>query len=359
MLSRSGAACLLALALALGPRAGAQVPVIRPVEGLGMAGVTHDPRVGDIERHYTIGNVTAATYTLFVNSEIGDSTDPSKPPRRGSDQRMIRFVDDSVGHRVNFIFGTGDPTYFPGSTIFLSKAMLEELKAVGKTSAIIADLPAGSSPLGFLSSAGARQYYRGDLTRAGRTTVSVIVNNEPVSLPAIETRGHLTVGGSTDDVDIVTFDNAAWPLTLRDSSNSGIWQLTEITLPPNGEPPPVAASLAKTCRAEVHGIYFAFASAALMPESDPTLRGIAKLLSDNPSWLVTIEGHTDSIGRRAANLTLSKLRAAAVRAALVSRFSVSGSRLTATGFGDTRPVTSNATIEGRARNRRVELSRKC
>jgi outer membrane protein OmpA-like peptidoglycan-associated protein len=117
--------------------------------------------------------------------------------------------------------------------------------------------------------------------------------------------------------------------------------------------------MAKTCRAEVHGIYFSFASAKLVPESDAALEEIAHLLAANPTWVVTIEGHTDSIGTHTSNLDLSKRRAAAVRDALVARFGVPPGRLLDAGFGDSSPIESNTTIEGRARNRRVELSRKC
>ena len=84
----------------------------------------------------------------------------------------------------------------------------------------------------------------------------------------------------------------------------------------------MSLDLGKTCRAEVHGIYFAFGSAKLVGESDLALSEISKVLAANPAWVVTVEGHTDSIGTHAANLDLSKRRAAAVRDALVTRFGV-------------------------------------
>jgi OOP family OmpA-OmpF porin len=59
------------------------------------------------------------------------------------------------------------------------------------------------------------------------------------------------------------------------------------------------------------------------------------------------------------NQKLSEQRAEAVRQALVARFGIAASRLTAQGFGLTRPVESNAAFEGRARNRRVEVARPC
>jgi len=235
---------------------------------------------------------------------------------------------------------------------------------------IVGDAPPGAFN-GIIAMLGAdRQYYRGDLTRVGPTTVSVIINDTPTPLPGIEARGHLTVAGQTDDVDLVTFDNPAWPVMLKWSSQGRSYQLTEIQLPDSGSEGRgrsrgrIAAMSgamggAKCGRAEVHGIYFAFASATLVPASDPALREIATLMTSNPTWVVTIEGHTDSIGTKASNLDLSNRRAAAVRDALIKRFNVPAARLQSVGFGDTKPVTTNATIEGRARNRRVELARKC
>jgi outer membrane protein OmpA-like peptidoglycan-associated protein len=354
-------------ALALAVSAHAQAPTIRPIDGLIMTGVVHEER-GDIESTYGISSVTPTTYEFDISSFIPSSTDTSKIVH-GSISRTVRFADDSGAHRVNIIFVTDDPPIFPGSTIDLSKAMLAELKSTGKTSAIVADLPPGAFKSVIAAFGTVRHYYRGDLTRVGTTSISVIVDNKATMLPAIESRGHLTVGGETDDVDIFTFDNPDWPLTLKWSSQGRLFQLTEIEFPAKGTEQhgpglkghlaAMSADLKKACRTEIHGIHFAFGSAALTPESDPTLGEIAQLMADNPTWAVTIEGHTDSIGTRASNLDLSKRRAAAVVNALVTRYHVSAARLSSAGFGDTRPVAPNSTIEGRARNRRVELARQC
>jgi OOP family OmpA-OmpF porin len=83
------------------------------------------------------------------------------------------------------------------------------------------------------------------------------------------------------------------------------------------------------------------------------------VLRQHPDWVLAIEGHTDSIGGAASNQVLSERRVAAVREALVRRYGVPPARLVARGFGLTRPIAPNATLEGRARNRRVELARQC
>jgi OOP family OmpA-OmpF porin len=119
----------------------------------------------------------------------------------------------------------------------------------------------------------------------------------------------------------------------------------------------VEEKLNTTGRAEVYGIYFDFAKATIRPESEPVLKDIADVMAKNPSWKLSVEGHTDNIGGAAANQDLSTRRAAAVRQVLVDRYHVEPGRLTPAGFGASRPKDTNDTLEGRARNRRVELAR--
>jgi outer membrane protein OmpA-like peptidoglycan-associated protein len=116
-------------------------------------------------------------------------------------------------------------------------------------------------------------------------------------------------------------------------------------------------SLAKTGRADVYSIYFAFNSDEIREESEPTLQEIADVLRRHPDWKLAIEGHTDSIATDAYNLQLSQKRAAAVKNALVSKKDITSPRLTTAGFGESRPKDTNDTLDGRARNRRVELVR--
>ncbi len=89
----------------------------------------------------------------------------------------------------------------------------------------------------------------------------------------------------------------------------------------------------------------------------PVLKEIADAMITNPSWKLSVEGHTDNIGGDAYNLDLSNRRAAAVKQALGERYHIAPDRLTTVGYGASRPKESNDTLEGRARNRRVELVR--
>jgi len=104
-----------------------------------------------------------------------------------------------------------------------------------------------------------------------------------------------------------------------------------------------------------HGILFDSGSAVIKGESCKTLAEIGGLLTDNPELKLSIEGHTDSDGNEASNLALSQKRADAVRTYLTATYKVDGERLGTKGWGETKPIDTNDTPEGKANNRRVEL----
>lgn len=111
-------------------------------------------------------------------------------------------------------------------------------------------------------------------------------------------------------------------------------------------------------RVALYGIYFDFDKSDVKPESDPTLKEIAKLLSENPKLNLYVVGHTDNVGDYNYNMKLSQARADAVVKMLVSKYNVNKNRLTSAGVGPLAPVTTNDTEEGKAKNRRVELIKK-
>lgn len=103
-----------------------------------------------------------------------------------------------------------------------------------------------------------------------------------------------------------------------------------------------------------HNVLFNSSSDQFRDSSYAALDSLAARLLAHPAWHLTIEGHTDSSGIPAKNRLLSQRRADAIRSYLLTK-GVTPDRLTAIGYGSTRPVADNRTVAGRAANRRVEL----
>jgi outer membrane protein OmpA-like peptidoglycan-associated protein len=117
-----------------------------------------------------------------------------------------------------------------------------------------------------------------------------------------------------------------------------------------------AEEINKSGRVAVYGIQFDTGKAEIKPESEKVLAEIVTLLGNQADWKLRVEGHTDSVGAKAANQALSQQRAQAVVAWLAAH-GIDKARLAAQGFGDSKPVADNSSEEGRARNRRVELAK--
>jgi outer membrane protein OmpA-like peptidoglycan-associated protein len=117
----------------------------------------------------------------------------------------------------------------------------------------------------------------------------------------------------------------------------------------------LADEIDKTGKVAVYGIYFDSDSADIKPESKDTLAEISKLLALRPELALYVDGHTDNEGTEEYNQTLSGERAQAVVDALVAQFGITADRVASRGFGESKPVAANDSVEGRAWNRRVEL----
>jgi OOP family OmpA-OmpF porin len=127
--------------------------------------------------------------------------------------------------------------------------------------------------------------------------------------------------------------------------------------PPPPPPPAKAPAPAPRPTAEkivLRGVNFDFDKATIRPDAKVILDEAATQLSKNPDVRVSVEGHTDSVGKDAYNQKLSERRAGSVKSYLVGK-GVSESRLSTVGYGESKPVASNNTKDGRALNRRVEL----
>ncbi|WP_030540138.1 OmpA family protein [Sphingobium sp. DC-2] len=102
------------------------------------------------------------------------------------------------------------------------------------------------------------------------------------------------------------------------------------------------------------GITFSYDSAAVQPQFQPTLNDVASVLAQYPKTYIDVYGHTDSDGTDAYNQALSERRAQSV-ADYLTTHGVQSARIATRGFGETQPIASNATEEGKASNRRVEI----
>jgi len=105
-------------------------------------------------------------------------------------------------------------------------------------------------------------------------------------------------------------------------------------------------------------INFDFDKSVIKSQYYPGLNDVVQIMNTYSYLNVEVEGHTDSVGSDAYNQKLSQRRANAVKDYLVNKGGINPSRLTTVGYGESKPVNSNATKEGRAKNRRVELTPK-
>jgi len=120
-------------------------------------------------------------------------------------------------------------------------------------------------------------------------------------------------------------------------------------------PDQMKSALASTCHVALVGVLFDFNKSTLQPASDGILTQVSTLMKANPTLNVEIQGHTDNVGADAYNQTLSEARARSVMTWL-TQHGVAAARMTAKGYGKTKPVADNNSDEGRMKNRRVEIA---
>jgi outer membrane protein OmpA-like peptidoglycan-associated protein len=227
---------------------------------------------------------------------------------------------------------------------------------------------ASASPIGGLLSL-PRERYKGALRRisAGPEGFPLLVNGTRTEVPALHVRGSFANGLRGTEWEVWVQADSAHPLLLKSVLQGEVFQMVRADLPAElparsgilDDGKGMEGALEESCRVELPGVYFAFGTAAIDPISDRALARLASVLAHHPDWTFTVEGHTDSVGTAAANQALSRRRAEAVRARLAERHGLDTHTWDAVGYGPNRPRESNATIEGRARNRRVELVRDC
>jgi outer membrane protein OmpA-like peptidoglycan-associated protein len=306
---------------------------------------------GDYEMVVEISDVTAEAVTQTAHL---DGKDASGVHRRLAIPRIVT-VADLESSRVQVLgFHSDDPARVNGTTsLGPSRGIIRSLRQSGETA---------YSFLNFVN----QGIVSGTLRQSGATIrFPVLLNGRRVELEAIHATGQMALGGVTRPFETVLLDHPRFPLSLRVAygPRGGAIpfepefqrEIVRIDLPRDTPASAAATSLGKTCRLEVPGIYFDFNLATLKPESKRGLEDMAGVLQQLEKRSFVIEGHTDGIGSDRYNDELSARRAEAVRSALVRDYGVAGARLETAGLGERRPIESNDTLAGRARNRRVEL----
>jgi outer membrane protein OmpA-like peptidoglycan-associated protein len=292
-----------------------------------------------------------AESTLTFTSVTPDIVSVSYASTRGLlVTRNIQTADRQNANVYVLGYAQNMPLVIPGSTSMgISGAALLELRNTGKTA---------------LSLAYDAQLSRidGQLKLAEKEIkFPLMVENQVVQVPALHATGTFSVGDKTGIGDFYFLDNKNNPLMLQSTIQFN-WEkqlrserIVRVTAGASMHSA-MEQSLSTLRKYDVYGLHFDFDKATLRPESAKLIKDIATTLKNNPSWTLQINGHTDSIGDTEYNRKLSAERAASVGSALVA-LGVANARLATGGFGETQPKGNNATLDGRALNRRVELLR--
>lgn len=228
----------------------------------------------------------------------------------------------------------------PDAPAFDSATLVDALSLVGQPASFV--YTGGNYRLrGFVANEAAKASVEAAL-RSALGEITVPISNE------LEIRNVSAEGSSVSGPSSVPPLSSVPPISSGPIASTIPAEPTEVTAEE-------AAIVEKINQAiALEGITFTTSSARLTGESTATLDRVAASLNESPDLSVRIEGHTDNIGLPASNLTLSQQRADAVKTYLVTK-GISADRLTATGFGQERPVAENTTSTGRAQNRRIEF----
>jgi outer membrane protein OmpA-like peptidoglycan-associated protein len=326
-------------------------------------------KYGDVEIRDTIGSIDESTVTTA-------STTPEYKDDNGTTARASTHTNKncnadylSAGSYITVNSSRLPPLLHDMTRFRLSDKTFQEIKSTGQTKFTYVDISDFRNGVKLT-------HEGGTMRRAEAQDVKypMIVNDQRVDLPVIHLMGDILPIGkypgpadqrpSKSDGELFVLDDPADPLVLNWRLKNQLFhngnfrvEVIKINFPVAKPENVLEKQLTQEKRAVTYGIYFDFNKDTLKPESEPVLKEIAQAMTDNPDWKLTVEGHTDNIGGDTYNLDLSKRRAAAVKQALVTQYNIAPDRLQTGGFGASRPVETNDTLEGRARNRRVELVR--
>jgi outer membrane protein OmpA-like peptidoglycan-associated protein len=355
-------------------------PVIPVVKGLKIGWAWHGDSVeGDYTPYFLVTQANADVVSGFADAYKNGRD--GKKETVNIDTQMSRSTM-RTGRIYRQIWISTDPLVMNNTTsMMLSSAVYTDIIKSGSSPLTVVDAPhfdegAGGAMTMITSLARALMSdstatgtpYSGTMKRVepGVTPFAVLINNRLVNLPVIHVAGTLRHEGETYRADYRILADSTLPLVLAADSaeltgaehQQRGGRVISIDYPDTGMVHRMEDDLAARRPVEIYNIYFDFNSAAITSASDSALQMIGTIMQRHPDWHLTVTGHTDSIGGTGqGNRVLSTHRAEAVRQVLSTKYGVAASRLTTAGAGNSAPLATNSTLEGRARNRRVELLR--
>ncbi len=272
---------------------------------------------------FTIGLLTLAGSAFAQEDEAGCKDHPmfTRMPNY-----LITHCDDQEFSVHEFPMATGDPKKIEGHLWIMDFGLKEGVKANGP-------LQIGRNYWNVMAAKGGKRIVE-NIDSGGGSMVATMPGPK----------------GTTIWLEL-SIANSGEMFTLYVLQEEGMRQDVVLTASD------MAEALAKSGTVTLNNILFDTGKATIKPESETPLNTVIELLKGDASLKLEIQGHTDNVGAKAANLTLSKDRADAVKAYLVKN-GADATRLTTAGLGDTQPAADNTTDEGRATNRRVVLVKK-
>jgi outer membrane protein OmpA-like peptidoglycan-associated protein len=292
----------------------------------------------------------ADSYIAFAN--VGpNSFDINYTSSRGMRAvRRIQTIDRMNARTLVLGFNVRMPLIIPNTTTLgTSDVILQELRTTGQASSSLVFDAAMSTMTG------------GFTLVSDKEKFAISMDGDVVQVPVVHATGSFQGKGRRAQGDFWFLNNKNNPLLLQYTVNftGEKTPRTErfVRVTPGPSERSAMEQALKTMRTyATYGIHFDFDKSSIQNESYGLIKEMVTTLNNNPLWTVQIVGHTDSTGADAYNQKLSLARANSLKAALVKR-GISPDRLTTLGAGASQPVATNKTIQGRALNRRVVLTR--
>ena len=266
-------------------------------------------------------------------------------------ERMVRTLDLESARTYLIGFDPTVPRVVPNTTsLGISSSALTDLRSRGTAEvSLMYDTRLSTIP--------------GVLTLVNDNAwMPIMIENEIVNVPVLIARGSFQKGNRSGTGYFYFLSNVKNPVAveyrIRFSWEKTLRSLRTVHVRAGRSQQGAMEQTLRTLRElNLYGIHFDFDKATLRPIARRLISDIATTLKNNPAWKIEIRGHTDNIGKPDYNMKLSSRRALAVKRALVRNYGIAPARLATSGAGSTEQLAANETLQGRAENRRVQLSR--